>query len=253
MSYNIRFPNINSSSTPEQVAQIRTYLHQLVEQLNFALTNIESGSPSVVDAKGNPVSVSAEEKNDPVSTFNGIKALIIKSSDIVKAYYEEIDNLLKLSGEYVAEATFPDGAAKFIEQTSLSISANSKSIEQFYTDLQKIISDIDSVENQLIEVNAHIKTGLLYYDENGVPIYGLEVGQRNEINGEEVFNKYARFTANKLSFYDSNDNEVAYVSDRKLYITQVEVIGSFKIGGFVDTVLADRGVVTKWSEYGGEG
>lgn len=246
MSYNIRFPQINSQSTSEQVGQIKTYLHQLVEQLNFALANIESGSQSVVDTNGRPISASSEKTDDPISSFNSIKGLIIKSADIVKAYYEEIDSLLKLSGEYVAEATFPDGSATFVENTNLAVSANSKAIEQFYTDLQQIASNIESISNQLIEVNAHIKSGLLYYDESGIPIYGLEVGQRNEVDGIEVFNKYARFTASKLSFYDQNDNEVAYISDRKLYITQVEVTGSLKIGGLVDTVMADGSVVTKW-------
>ena len=105
--------------------------------------------------------------------------------------------------------------------------------------------------------NAHIKSGLLYYAgedgteysseiPNGAPVYGLEVGQRIVADGVETFNKYARFTANKLSFYDQNDNEVAYISDYKLYITYVEVIGSFKQGGFIDTTLGDKSVVTKW-------
>ena len=72
------------------------------------------------------------------------------------------------------------------------------------------------------------------------------------MDGEETFNKYARFTSEKLSFYDSNDNEVAYISDKKLYITHVEIIGSFSLGGFVDKVRADRSVVSKWVE-GGDG
>ena len=111
--------------------------------------------------------------------------------------------------------------------------------------MQEIITDVENVEHTLIEVNAHIKTGILYYDDDGVPVYGLEVGQRTEIDGEEVFNKYARFTSNKLSFYDQNDNEVAYISDRKLYITHIEVTGSYAIGDLVDTVRSDGSVVTR--------
>jgi hypothetical protein len=66
------------------------------------------------------------------------------------------------------------------------------------------------------------------------------------VDGEEVFNKFARFTADRLSFYDQNDNEVAYVSDYKLYIRNVQITSSYQIGGYVDTVTADGGVVTKW-------
>ena len=244
MSIDIRLPNITAPTEAGKLQQLQSYMHQLVQQLNWALNNIDSiGGTSAAKPS---TTASADSKDDPISTFNSIKGLIIKSADIVKAYYEEIDNLLKLSGEYVAEATFPEGSATFVENTNLKVDANSKAIEQFFTDIQQIITDLESVENTLIDVNAHIKTGLLYYDDSGVPVYGLEVGQRTKINGEEVFNKYARFTSSKLSFYDVNDNEVAYISDYKLYITHAEISGSFKVGGYVDTVGEYGGIVTKW-------
>ena len=108
------------------------------------------------------------------------------------------------------------------------------------------------IENTTISVKAYINSGLLYYDDSGVPIYGLEIGQRTEENGAETFNKYARFTANKLAFFDQNGNEVAYISDRKLYITDVEIKGTFREGGFKDTVNPTNGeVVTKWVGIGG--
>ena len=91
----------------------------------------------------------------------------------------------------------------------------------------------------------------VYYDDEGIPVYGMEVGQRTEIDGEEVFDKFARFTSDRLSFYDQNDNEVAYISDRKLYITHVEVKGTFRMGGFVDSTLSDGSIVTKWVGIGG--
>lgn len=246
MSDNIRFPNITATSEAGQLAQVKSYLYQLVEQLNWALKNIETGS-SVLDEKGYPVSASAEQKEDPVSSFNSIKALIIKSADIVNAYYEEVNR--RLEGVYVAESDF----GIYTEQTASDIKANSTAIEQFYTNLQEVITDVEFLEHTVIEVNAHIHSGLLYYDDDGVPVYGLEIGQRTEIDGEEAFNKYARFTSDKLSFYDNNDNEVAYISDKKLYITHVEVTGSFRIGGFVDTVLTDNSVVTKYIVIGGDG
>lgn len=243
MSIDIRFPNITAPTEAGKLQQLQSYMHQLVEQLNWALNNISGigGTPTAKPGTG----ASTASKDDPISNFNSIKGLIIKSADIVKAYYEEIDNLLKLSGEYVAEATFPDGSATFVEQTNMKIDATSTAVEQFYTDIQQILTDLESVENTLIDVNAHIKTGLLDYD-NGIPVYGLEVGQRTEVDGVEVFNKYARFTASKLSFYDVNDNEVAYISDYKLYITHAEVSGSLQVGGYKDIVSADGGIVTKW-------
>ena len=234
----IRLPNITAPTQAGQMLQMKSYLHQLVEQLNFALSNVESETAKVLETAS--ATSTASKESDPLTTFNSVKALIIKSADIVNAYYDQIN--VKLKGLYVAQSDF----GTYVENTDNVIDATSTAVEQLFTNLQQVITDIESVEHTLIEVNAHIKSGLLYYDESGTPVYGLEIGQKTARDGVEVFNKYARFTSDKLSFYDSNDNEVAYVSDRKLYITIVEVTGSLIMGGFVDTVLADKSIVTKW-------
>ena len=43
MSANIRYPNITGISEKEQLAQIKSYLIQLVDQLNYALSTIDTG------------------------------------------------------------------------------------------------------------------------------------------------------------------------------------------------------------------
>ena len=112
------------------------------------------------------------------------------------------------------------------------------------SDIDKLKKSLDDLNYILVEVNANIKSGLIDYDDNGIPIYGLEIGQKNTINGVEVFNKFARFSAGRLSFYDNNGTEVAYISDYKLYITHAEVTGTLKLGGYlVDT---SNGVTFKW-------
>ena len=246
MSIDFRFPNITAKDEAGQLIQMRSYLHQLVEQLNYAMKTVESGSSSAVSYQNKATPAAVGEDAKAQATFNSIKSLIIKSADIVNAYYETINARLK--GIYVAESDF----GTYTEVTDAKIEGNSTAIAQHYENIQQILSDIEGFENSLIEVNAHIKTGLLYYDETGAPVYGLEIGQRTAMDGVETFNKYARFTSEKLSFYDSNDNEVAYISDKKLYITHVEVTGSFSLGGFVQKVRADKSVVEKWVE-GGDG
>ena len=242
MSFNFRLPNITAPTPEGKLQQMQGFLYQTVEQLNWAFNAIETGggSGSVVTHGSTGGGGTTDSGSDSTVKFNELKALIIKSADIVNAYYEKIS--ARLAGEYVAQSEF----GTFVEQTEQNIEATSTAIEQFYTDLQQIVTDIENVQHTLIEVSAHIKTGLLYYDEDGVPVYGLEIGQRTEVDGEEVFNKYARFTSEKLSFYDSNGYEVAYISDRKLYIAHIEVTGSFSQGGFVDRTLSDGSIVTKW-------
>lgn len=244
MSFDIRLPNITAQDTQGQLSQVKTYLYQLAEQLNWALRTVTSGDSIQVQSPNREGNNAGAESNS-LNTFNSIKSLIIKSADIVNAYYEEINR--RLNGLYVAKSDF----GTYQKETSQDISENSESIQRVFTNIQQILTDVEGIENTLVDVNAHIKSGLLYYNSAGIPIYGLEIGQRSEIDGLEVFNKYARFTSEKLSFYDSNDIEVAYVSDKKLYITHIEVTGSFQMSGFVDTVLADGSVVTKWVDTGG--
>lgn len=241
---NLRLPNITARNEAEQLMQVKSYLYQLVEQLNVALTTVEGTvNTVVVRAKEDASGEGGEDKAQV--TFNSIKALIIKSADIIEAYYEEIN--ARLEGEFVAISDF----GTFQETTLQEIEATSTGISQLYSNIQSITTDIENLEHSLIEVNAHINSGLLYYDEKGAPIYGLEVGQRTEIDGVEVFNKYAQFTADKLAFFDQNGIEVAYISDKKLFITHAEVTGSFRMGGFVDTVRSDGGIVSKWVGIGG--
>ena len=243
-----RYPAVTAKDPIGQLAQLKSYLHQLVDQLNKQ--ELSGSKQSAVIAKVAGAKSAGDNGGEPAG-FNEIKSLIIKSADIVKAYYEQIDNLLKLSGEYVAEATFPEGSAVFIEETNLAVSANSKAIEQFYTDVQKVIDRMDNVEAS-ITTNAYMRSGLLDYDEEtGAPVFGLEVGQQTEIDGEQVFHQFARFTADRLSFYDQNGTEVAYISDSKLYIEHAQITGSFTQGGFVDITRPDDSVVTKWIGGGG--
>jgi hypothetical protein len=237
MSFDIKYPNITAQNAQGQVEQIRGYLYQLADQLKWALNSIESGGTQVLKTATNSNSTTATEK-DAEATFNSIKALIIKSAEIVEAYYEEIND--KLVGQYVAQSEF----GRYEENTEQSVTENSKGIERAFSDIQKITTDIKNLESTIIEVNAHIRSGLLYYDANSVPIYGLEVGQKNKIDGVEVFNKYARFTSDRLSFYDKNDTEVAYISDYKLYITNAQITGTLTLGRYeLDT---SNGLAVKW-------
>lgn len=240
MSIDIRYPNITARSEKDQLVQLKGYLYQLVDQLQFALNNVGTASSTVVQVATRTAPSTGSASVDPTTTFNAIKSLIIKSADIVDAYYQEINS--RLTGVYVAESDF----GTFAENTEQYISQSSTDIDQLFTNTQAIFTDIANLNFTLAEVNAHIRSGLLDYDESGVPIYGLEIGQKNEVDGTEVFNKFARFTADRLSFYDQNGSELAYVSDYKLYINNIQVRGSLQVGGYKDFVDSAGGIVTKW-------
>lgn len=243
MSVDIRFPNITATTDAGKLQQMHSYMYQLVEQLNWALNNIDSisGTPSVKPSTA--VSTAQQDKDDPISNFNSIKGLIIKSADIVTAYYDKIDELLKLSGYYMAQSDF--GA--FEEETRNLVSGTDKQLRQELVSKQSIYDENGNIKSELL-VNGHIYSGIIEYAKDGEAIVGIEIGQTTKENGVDKFNKFARFTADRLEFYNAlNPNEpVAYISDYKLYITHVEITGSLKEGGYRDIITEGGGIVTKW-------
>ena len=98
MSMNIRFPNITAVTPAEQITQIKSYLHQLVQQLNWALSNLESTGSASESSEAPALSEITEE------TFNELKSLIAQSTAMLDTYYEQINN--KLEGQYVLQSTF---------------------------------------------------------------------------------------------------------------------------------------------------
>ena len=77
MSLDLRFPNITATTPEGQLNQMRSFLHQTIQQLNWAFKTIESGAGSspAVTARSTSGGSSGEEKN-PTNTFNDIKYLI---------------------------------------------------------------------------------------------------------------------------------------------------------------------------------
>ena len=245
MSVMIQTPNITAGNDRERLMQIQSYLYQMAQQLQWAFSTIETGGggssqPTVQQTTTTVVSA----PQDPNKTFAGIKDLIIKSAEIVEAYYQEIGS--RLEGVYVARSDF----GTYTEQTSQDIYQNSTSINQLYTNIRTLSDSLDELYNSTIGANAYLKSGLLYETEEGVPVYGLEIGQTNSVDGATVFDKFARFAADRLSFFDSNDVEVAYISDYKLYITNAEISGSLWLSAKFK-IYYKGGLAFQW--IGGEG
>lgn len=233
MNIDLRPLNLTATTPEAKIAQIQSYLVQFVSQLQYALYSIEEQEKEYIERIENKQKEITPEK-EAESTFNSIKSLIIKSADIVNAYSEEINR--ELSGLYVARSDF----GTYSEQTSRLIEENSKYTQDVFLNVQEISSSLSEVENIVLETNAYIKSGELDTDEEGRPVIGIEVGQTN--NG--VFSRYARFTSERLSFFNSNGIEIAYVSGQKLYITSAEITGNLTLGKYeIDT---SDGLIFRW-------
>ena len=255
MSINLRLPKITAKSAQEQMSQMESYMYQLVGELNWALNTIESAQKGdttnvVSSSTGKPLTASDTESAQ--DTFNSIKALIIKSADIVNSYQDSMTETFDKA--YLAQSDF----GTFTETNSALIEKNAEDIKQTNTRVETIDKNLDGIADSVRKTEGFIKTGLLGIfgdvpNADGTvteeELYGILLG---EIIAEDGTTKqaYASFTPDKLSFYGDNfekDNKpvpVAYISKRKLYITSAQFTGNVLMGGY--NIETSNGLAFKW-------
>ena len=226
-------PVITAGKQEEALRQMQRYLWQFAEQVQQALEESKRVENEIKEAAGK---AAQQKKDTPAATFGKVKDLIIKSADIVEAYRTEITKTLV--GQFVAASEF----GTFREQTTAVITETDKNVTQQYSLIQSIETNVAGLESGIREMNAYIRTGFLYEEEDGTARYGVEIGEEAEKDGAKAFRKFARLVSDRLSFFDQNEIEVAYISDRKLYITSAQVqeieakrvtIQGLAIGGYI--------------------
>lgn len=201
----LRPPEQSGGTPAEQLRALQSYLCNLTAQLQYAFDTLEGreGTEKIVYA-----APTAAQRQQEVSR---LRSLILKSAQVTAVLEQRVEQ--RLEGKYVAESQF----GTFRQETGQAIAANSRAIEQQFTNVQQLDSAVEQLRSSVREVSATIRSGEL---ADGV--YGVEIGQQEGEDGVIRFRRYARLTAQKLSFYDSSDVEVAYISDRRLHITAAD-------------------------------
>lgn len=238
MNIELRLPNLTAADANGQIRQLYGFLRQTVEQLNWAMGQLDgSGQGNVLPGQRPAAAAQKETAENTLEQFQNLKGLIIKSADIVNAYYVEFEKLLETSGKYVAQSEF----GTFIQDTEQKISANANSVEQLVEDRQRIETDLQGVASMLKEHNGSIRYGEVgtTLDSTGLATenaMGIEIGdyQLFDDGSVKVTNqRYARFTAYGLELFGSDKEQpIAYLSGNRLYITNAEIKNSAKLGGY---------------------
>ena len=244
MAVELRLPNINGMSEKEQLLQIRSYLYQLIPQLQWALNNTSATSTNVVTTTTiQAPSSGGSVTPTPKSTFEAIKSYIISASEIVDAYYDEINQ--RLTGIYVAEndsGTYKEETLRLIEDTAKGTKDVYKSIETIEASIEGIVKGINDAT---LENEAYIKTGDIGEDDEGYR-YGVEIRQKTKVDGVETINKCARFTAGSLTFYNSSGDKVAWIKNGTLHVYNATIQKTLKVGGFEFKKLESNGLILQW-------
>lgn len=223
-------------------AEVYSYLFQMVQLLNLSAESISSGTVVQTGSDAKPSSSGGGDNEQ----YNELRSLIVKTADNVDKAMEEMT--LELTGEYVAQSDFGD----YVEKLNAYVVANPSALTQYYSFGSMLQADLDAVDAAFqeykISTEGYIRTGIVYYD-NGVPIYGVAVGQNlttTEEDGETVIEQNdfrAIFTAEQLSFWQGNAR-VAYLSNQQLYVTNIVALEKIKLGSW--RIGSTDGFVIKW-------
>lgn len=239
----LEFPQINASNLPGQVEQIRRYLYRFVEQLSWALDNIEkaenSGGITVVRQSGSGV---VEEK---ISTFEDLKNLIISSADIVQSFASAAKRIYDGRGDYVAQSDF--GTYKEERKTLLDVDEET-GVTLLMTEVQRIEVDDNGEEHAY---RGCIRLGKVTMPGEDGEVYGVSVGQVEEHNGTKTYTTSARYKSNGIDFYDEKNRRVAYietnaVGESRFFIEDAEITGSLTVGRYI--VDPEDGLAFIWKE-----
>lgn len=284
VTLDLRYPAITGKTADEKITEMQSYMKQMVDQLNYAVNYVSSvnttGGSSLYDEKvaesnSNPNKEDGEKtfsEKFSDSDFRNIKQLILTSGDIINNYYEHF--VQKLRAELKAYSGDFGDYLREVEQI-LDIGADK---------ITQNINDVQIVNKDALITEAFITSGYIGDDENGLPMYGVCIRQSDtfgkliageityegktidEMSAEEVklfidnevkdeFKRMATFTADGLTFYDANNNKVAYVrgnadtGQSKLYIVNAEIESTLKIGNYI--IMTTKGLAFKWREDGG--
>ena len=242
-------PASPAGSLRQQVMQQYAYLFRMAQQLNLALEQLEQAESGTVRAAGAASGGAAGGTKLAAADrqYQKLRSMIVKTADQVRHTREELT--ARLQEEYVAVSDF----GSYVASLSAYLEANPEAVTQYYSFFSDLKADVEAVDaafrHYKVDTEGYIRTGIVSYD-GAVPVYGVAVGQDlvcREVDGEQVVeqnNFRAVFTATRLSFWQ-DATEVAYVSNNRLYITNITVLGGIAIGDW-SVEAAESGLAFRW-------
>lgn len=253
MNIKVETPPALRGQPEQQISDLNSYLFRLAEMLNVALNNLSVTSYSAAaESRAGRAPAAGGQTVNSVTSYNELRALINNTSQVI---HSELDKLsTELEKQYVA---ISDDWGKYRENISSTIEATAEGVVQSYnydSELQTLKEEAAGFSAYRISTEGYIRQGFIDYDDEGVPVLGIAIGQgltstTVTVNGRELQKidsnaSCAFYTASKVSFR-INGQEVAYVSNRKLYIGEVEITGSVVLGSKW-MISTNNGFEIKW-------
>ena len=234
-----------------QLEQMYRYLYKMSEQLNTALAVTDREYQIVVQTK----SGSAPGSESPISPqldaqYRELRSLIIKTADIVN---QQMDKTIKqLNGKFEAISsewgTFEQNIERKIVETA-EATIDSFDYSEKIHGIEKTV--LDGVTSYAIESLGYIKRGIIGFDDENFPIYGIAVGtelkeKTVEKDGKtyqqiDTTKRIATYTSDAITFW-RNDVAIARFSGDELYVTRAEITQQIRLGDWFFSVAESGGL-----------
>jgi hypothetical protein len=213
----------------EQVRNLYSYLYQLTDRLNAAFVALDVGGSDASGASVSAGGTSSGMSADQARQYNELKALIIKTGTVTKEYADKL--VASLDSVYIAQSEW----GTYEEQIHQDIEATASGIVESYN----FQSQIDALDDYRVEASGYILRGIIGYDEDNVPIFGIAIGQdlkTTEVTIDGVTYKQvdmtkslATYTADGITFW-LNGVAVARLNQQELFITRAVITEKITLG-----------------------
>lgn len=253
---------INISSPPRftgepeaQLGQMHTWLFQMVEQLNVAMSVVQAQESVTAQQEhgGSGENSNVLTTEDLNQQRDQLKSLIIKTAEIVRVEMQR--EIKRLESSYLALSDF----GEYREEISREIEDTASGTVENYAasiGLESYIKDSADLKEWQAETNGYIRKGFIYRNEADVPVLGIAIGQNittkavttDGLEQLEVSNQnMGFFTSEGLEFY-VNGLRVAFFRNDGMEVNNATITGRLRIGNW--EISHSNGLEIKW--IGGE-
>ena len=217
MAIKIETPPQLRGTSEQQLKQVYAFLFRLSENLNVALN--EFGVADKDEKKADAQATKGGASDD--GGYDDLRSLIINTAGVIRKEMDVVES--ELNSRYVA---ISDQWGTYQETIQTTITETAEAVVRDFDYDAKI----EGLQAYIRSTEGYIKQGFIDYDAEGNPILGIAIGQNLQYTDEETGRLNAEqscafYTSEKVSFR-INGQEVAYVSNAKLYIHDMEVTGT---------------------------
>lgn len=225
--YNMPMPPALTGTAEQQLMQMHRYLFRLNDELQRAMTAQEVTFQGL-DARQQKSVTVAELEKDLAEQYSNAKSLIIKTADIVRSEMTKIEAALR--SEYIAKSEW----GEYREDITQEIEATATGIVQSFGYEAQINAVGTAFEAYRVESQGYIRSGIIGFDDDNLPIYGIAIGQNlsnttADVGGEiydviDMSKDLATYTANRITFWQ-NGVAAMYISNSEMVINKIKLMG----------------------------